>query len=487
MDFQTLSDTVVSNLADTVPNLLFALAILIVGWLLAVVLRAALRKVLGIVKLNDLIEKTTDDAMDIEKLIASAAFWLVMLFVLAAFFSTLNLGSVAEPLEALVTQLLGYVPNVIGAVVLALVAWLAASIARTLITKAVQATQWDKNISREAGMQPISANAGNVLYWLVILLFLPAILSTLKLGGLLDPVRNLVDEILVMLPNIIGATVIGVVGWFVARLLRDLVTNLLAAMSLDSLGGRVGLSADIRLSRVAGLIVFIFVFVPALIAALNALQIDAISTPATEMLSTFMAAIPKIFAAVVILTVAYFLARFISGLVSRLLHGFGADDIPAKMGLGQVAEGGFRISELAGVVASIFIFLFATVEAANQLGFAQIQSLVSSLIELAGQILLGSVILVAGFWLANVAHTGILRLSGESEGATTLADLARLAILGLVLAMGLRAMGIADDIVNLAFALILGAVAVAFALSFGLGGREAAGRQMEHWLKKFRG
>ncbi|MDH3546805.1 MAG: hypothetical protein OEN22_06875, partial [Gammaproteobacteria bacterium] len=62
----------------------------------------------------------------------------------------------------------------------------------------------------------------------------------------------------------------------------------------------------------------------------------------------------------------------------------------------------------------------------------------------------------------------------------------RVAILGLVLAMGLRAMGIADDIVNLAFGIILGAVAVAFAVSFGLGGREAAGKQMEYWLSGLR-
>ena len=48
--------------------------------------------------------------------------------------------------------------------------------------------------------------------------------------------------------------------------------------------------------------------------------------------------------------------------------------------------------------------------------------------------------------------------------------------MGLVLAMGLKAMGIADSIVNLAFGLTLGAVAVAFALSFGLGGQEAVAR-----------
>jgi hypothetical protein len=74
--------------------------------------------------------------------------------------------------------------------------------------------------------------------------------------------------------------------------------------------------------------------------------------------------------------------------------------------------------------------------------------------------------------------------AGESQRG--LARVAHLAILGLVIAMGLRAMGIADDIVNLAFALTFGAVAVAVALSFGLGGREAAGRQMEYWLAKLR-
>ena len=53
--------------------------------------------------------------------------------------------------------------------------------------------------------------------------------------------------------------------------------------------------------------------------------------------------------------------------------------------------------------------------------------------------------------------------------------------------MGLRAMGLANDIVNMAFGMTLGAAAIAFALSFGIGGREAAGKQMEHWLAQLRG
>jgi hypothetical protein len=64
--------------------------------------------------------------------------------------------------------------------------------------------------------------------------------------------------------------------------------------------------------------------------------------------------------------------------------------------------------------------------------------------------------------------------------------MARYAILVLVFAIGLNAMGIADTIVHLAFGLSLGAVAVAVALSFGLGGREAAGKHAEYLLSKFR-
>ena len=202
------------------------------------------------------------------------------------------------------------------------------------------------------------------------------------------------------------------------------------------------------------------------------------------MLGAFMAAIPDIFAAAIILAVAFFLARFISGLLTTILDALGANELPQKMGLKHFAKNGLSVASLVGQVVSIFIILFASIEAANQLGFSQVSGLVTMLIAFGGQVLLGSVILVVGFWLANLAHSAVLRVGGDSTA--TLAGILRVAILGLVLAMGLRAMGIADDIVNLAFGLILGAVAVAFAVSFGLGGREAAGKQMEYWLSSLR-
>jgi uncharacterized protein YacL len=126
--------------------------------------------------------------------------------------------------------------------------------------------------------------------------------------------------------------------------------------------------------------------------------------------------------------------------------------------------------------------LFAISEAANRLGLEQVSVLIAMFIQFGASILLGAVILVIGFWLANVVAKVVQR--GEYNSSRWLANLVRILIMGLVIAMGLKAMGIADSIVNLAFGLTLGSVAVAFALAFGLGGRQPAERLLTDLLDK---
>ena len=484
MNFQAIMESLQGTLSSTVPMLLAALGVLIVGWLIAVVLRAGTRRLLDVLDLNERIRSSTESEVDAESMGATGVFWLTMFLVLIAFLNVLDLEIVSSPLQALVTRVFEYGPSLIAGGVLILIAWVLASVARSLISNGLAKTTLDEKVSREAGMKPISENLGDVVYWLILLLFLPAVLGTLQMEGLLGPVQGMVDKILAMLPNIFGAIIIGLVGWFVAKILRDLVQSLLEAVGFNRLGEKAGLTGNVSLSQLTGLVVFIFVFIPALVGALNTLRIDAISVPATQMLGAFMGAIPDIFAAVIILSIAFVLARFISGLITSILDGLGANQLPEKLGLKAMDGNGFTVSTFVGRIVSFFILLFAAVEAANQLGFGQVSIIVSTFIGFAGQVLLGGIILVIGFWLAGLAHAAVIQVSGKS--ATAMAGLLRAAILGLVFAMGLRAMGIADDIVNLAFGLILGAIAVAFALSFGLGGREAAGKQMEHWLSSLR-
>ena len=482
MYFTVLATSLQSTLGGQLPAIFGALGIIIVGWLAAVLARAAMRRILNLLKVDSRIEDSTGQKVGVESGIAVGVFWLVILITLVAVFDSLHLDRISNPFAQLVTQIIGYAPRLIAGTLLVLLAWLIATLIQAVVNRALSASTLGERLSKEAGMEPMSRTVANVLFWLVILLFVPSILAAFELRGLLEPVQSMLSKLLDMVPNVFGAAVIGFVGWLVAKVLRGLVTNLLAAAGADQMGSQIGLADAVKLSRLAGTIVFILVFVPTLIAALDALKIEAISRPATDMLERLLAAVPNLVAAALILVVTWYVAKFAADLLSRLLAGMGLDTVPERLGIGSAFKGTLKPSGLVRGLALFFAMLFATVEAAHRLEFTQVRDLVAMFIKFGGEVLLGASILVIGFWLANLAHDAISRASER----TGLARLARIAILGLVIAMGLRAMGIADDIVNLAFGLTLGAVAVAFALSFGLGGREAAGRQMEHWLSQLR-
>ena len=483
MNANALWESLQSSLGGHIPQLLGALAIFVLGWLIAVVVRAAVRKSLGFVGVNHRFGQATGTGVDIEGGIALGLFWLVMLFTLVAVFNSLDLAMVSGPLAGLISQLTGYAPRLIAGGVLALVAWLVASLVKAVTQKLLDKTTLDEKLSEHANMSPISESLSGALFWIVILLFMTLILDALGMQSLMAPLSHMVDKTLAMLPNVVAAVVIGGIGWIVATVLRNVVGNLSRTAGVDKLGGNAGLAESVKLSHVIGLLVFVAVFLPSLIAALDALKIEAISGPATAMLNQIMAAVPNIVAAGLILVITWLVASFASKLLAHLLATLGFDTLPTRIGMAHAFET-TSASTFVGRVVMFFAMLFASVEAAAQLGFNQFGSVVTTFIEFGGDVLLGSVILVVGFWLANVAHDAIDRASGANSKG--LARIARFAILALVLAMGLRAMGIADDIVNLAFGLTLGAVAVAVALSFGLGGREAAGKLTDHWLSRFR-
>jgi hypothetical protein len=164
-----------------------------------------------------------------------------------------------------------------------------------------------------------------------------------------------------------------------------------------------------------------------------------------------------------------------------LLANISLNKLPVRVGLESYLSDNFKPRDLVACLMVFFAMLFATVEAAHRLDFVQVEEWVGRFIQFGGDVLLGVAILLVGFWLAGALYRAILR--GAGEDAAGVACIARYVVLGLVLAIGLSAMGISDDIVNMAFVLVFGTVAVV-ALSFGLRGREAAGWQMDYWLSK---
>jgi hypothetical protein len=527
-----------NSLGVYLPSILGGIAILLVGWIVALVAAGATRRALAALGTNQRLGAHTQTSVDFQNIAARIVFWLIMLLALLGMFSVLRVQGVSGPLTTLATTVMMYLPRLLLAIALAAIAWLVATVVRTLVNRTLSRTRVDERLAQGADMKPLSQSMGNVAYWLVLLLFLPAIVGALQIEGLMTPLTGMTSSLLGMLPNIFAAVIIGGVGWLIAKAVRGLVSNLLATTGIDRWSERHPDTRGLKLSDLGGTLAFVMVIVPALIAALDALRIEAISAPLTRMLGIFFDAIPNLLAAAAILILAWFIGRFVASLVERLLSDLGFDRLPGRLGLGHTfrdpdtgatastpttgpdvlmatttmeraaeaqgaftpsdamarppmptpastptdAAGGGTLSAFAGKLALFFIMLFATVEAASMLGFAGINALLQQFIDFGADVLLGLVILAVGWWLADVAGRAIERANPQSR---SLARIVRFAILGLVTAMGLRAMGVADDIVNLAFGLVLGAIAVAVALAFGLGGRDAAGKLANRWADEY--
>lgn len=473
-------DSLSSGAAESLMAWAGALAVLLLGWLVAVVVRAAVGAALSRVRVNTRLATVLGQGFDLERIAALAVFWGILLAVLGIALERLNLSVGQGPIAEMTADFVGFVPRLVAGAALALVAWVIASVVRALTNKVMSASQIDERLSQAAHMSPMGETLGQVLFWIVILLFLPAIFDALGLTALLTPLTTLLNQALGFVPNVFAAAVIAGVGWVVAKILRHLTTQLLQAAGVDRYAASEG---DVRLSALGGLLVFVMVLLPALIASLDALHIVSVAQPASDMLRMVLASLPKVLGAALILGLTWVLGRVVAGLVTGVLSGLGVDGWPSHVGLGH-AFSKTALSQVAGRLVLFFVMLFASAEAATQLGFGQVSDLVGQFVVFGGDVLLGCVILSVGFWLANVAHQAIDRAAGEhSQG---LAGIARAAILALVLAMGLRAMGLANEIVNLAFGLTFGAVAVAVALAFGLGAREAAGELAKDWLNKWR-
>ncbi len=483
-------------LSTYLPRLLGALAILVAGWIIALVAAAVVRGVLRRTSLDNRLAQwifgDRAQTVPVERGAGTITFWLVMLFVLMAVFQALQLTVVTEPLNALLGQVGRFAPKLLGALLLALAAGALALLLRRVVGRGLALARADERLGE--GGAPLSKTLGEAVYWLVWLLFLPAILSTLELTGLLEPVQALLNKALAFLPNLFAAALILLAGWFVATLVRRIVSHLLAAVGADQLGERMGVSRAMgggALSSAVGSVVYVLVLLPVAIAALNALQIEAVTRPASNMLDRLLAAVPAIFAAAIVLVLSWVVGRIVADLVARTLAGVGFDNLFATLGFTRLAAGsateapGKRPSGVAGSLVLVAILAFAAIEAAGLLHFTALQDLLRSSIGLAGHVLLGLAIFGVGLYLANLA-AGVIAASGMVN-ASLLATLARVAILILVGAMALRQMGLANEIINLAFGILLGAVAVAAAIAFGLGGRDAAARQVEEWSRQLKG
>ncbi|MFK7814550.1 MAG: mechanosensitive ion channel [Maribacter sp.] len=370
----------------------------------------------------------------------------------------------------------GFLPTTIAAILILIIGTIIAGFIKRIVIKLIKRTKIDDKL--DSDKMTFSSFIGKLVYLLIMIFVFILALEKLGMTNVLDPVKNLLNNFLSFLPNIVGAGLVGYIGYMLATIVSELVG--LSGDTIQNLVPKLKLPENLDLVSILKKVVFIFIFIPLLITALNILNMSAISEPATEMLSQFFNAIPRILVAVIILILFIVGGKFVSSLVTDLLESLKLNSLLDKMNLNGISEK-TNVSKLIGNIAFFFIVLFGLMTAIEKLEFTKLTEVINSIVGVSGNILFGLVILIIGNWIGGIAH-GSISKNGNNK---FVASIIRVCVLAIFLAMGLKTMGIGDDIINMAFGITLGTVAITIALSFGLGGREAAGKQMERILGKF--
>jgi hypothetical protein len=393
-------------------------------------------------------------------------------------------------------QLMTWGPKILIAALILVATWVVARAVKWMLQKAIDKAPALRKHVTGTPEETVGHQLGVIAKLIIWLVGIMAALQFLGIGQILAPINALTLDIFNFLPRLLGAGLIFFVGLIVARIVKRLVETLLVASNVDGLMARIGIgdtSGTVRtppeavppgaapgatrasLARAAGVLVFALIIIPVAIAALQVLGIEAISGPAIDMLNQILAAIPRVLAAALWIGIAFVAARFLKTIIEAILLPTGFDQAIKSMG---VLPANAAPSRIVASVAMVAIILAASIEAARQLGGDQIAVFLAQVTALGGKVIFGTLIIVAGIFLSNI----IARLVGSGTGEGGYAQtIVRYAIIALFTAIGLTFMGLADAIVMMAFGLILGSAAIACALAFGLGGRDAAARVLERW------
>ena len=393
-------------------------------------------------------------------------------------------------------QAMHWGPKILIAILILVATWFVARAVGWVLKRAIDRSPALKKHVTGTPEETVGHQLGTIAKLIIWLVGIMAALQFLGFARILAPINELVTEIFVFLPRLIGAGLIFFVGLVLSRIVKRLVETVLTAANIDGLLARVGIGSSegtvrtdpaavppgaapgatrASIARAAGVLVFALIIIPFAIAALQVLGIDAISGPATAMLNQILAAIPRVLAAALWIGIAFIAAKFLKTIIEAILPPTGFDDAIRSTGVLPATASPSRI---VANVAMIGIILAASIEAARQLGGDEIAIFLAQVTALGGKVIFGTMIIVAGIFLARIIANLVGSGTGEGGYAQTIV---RYAIIALFTAIGLTFMGLADQIVMMAFGLILGSAAVATALAFGLGGRDAAARVLERW------
>lgn len=379
------------------------------------------------------------------------------------------------------------ITKVVSALIILVITALIAKLVKKILSRGLlRVTALQRNT--DSG-DSLAGSLGSIAALIVWLFGLMAILNLFALTQVVAPIQGLLGGVLGALPKILAAGVVLFIGFVFAKIARELVVTALQAANADrllerfepsasaapsaatteSLGAHYesGKGSSVRISATAGQLVFAVILIVVAIAALQVLDIKSVSQPASNMLALMLNALPHIIGAAIVLVLGVMVARFAGRMLETLLRGMRLDAGVERLGVDSNRLDGCAV---LARVAQIAIVLFFALAATKLLDFPEITQLLNGILVVAGHVAFGAAVIIAGVFIAKL-------VASFATGQT--ATVIRYGTIALFVAIGLRYMGLANSIINLGFgALVVGGAAAA-AIAFGLGGRDAAARQLE--------
>lgn len=299
-----------------------------------------------------------------------------------------------------------------------------------------------------------------------------------------EPISNMMQNLLAFIPNIIGAAIILFVGFFVAKLVRDVTYRSLKTLNIDKWYDKLDIDTEknlttekqTTLSKVLSNVLYGIILIPVITMALEALKIDTLTAPIVTMLNNILVMIPKIFVAIILILIGHYIAKYVGQILTALLNRVGIQRVYSWTHKDSDAKAPrLDLAKIIGNTVRALIMLFITVEALSVLKLEVLNNIGTAIILYIPFLLSGLIIMGLGIFVGSFVENAIKKYSNSQLSA----KIAKYIVIVFAVFMTLEQIKFASTIVNTAFILILGALSIAFAISFGLGGRDFAKKQLD--------
>ena len=365
--------------------------------------------------------------------------------------------------------------GIVRFVVFVALAFVAAKLVSGLVTKLLKLVKLDEKFDKwginEGAVGTSMKFIGKLVYLIVFLSFIPNALEAIGVNSVASPISHFVAVFIEYLPNIIAAVILVYVGILVAQILGQIVSVLLKKTKIDALAKRTDAEAKgvILLSDVLAKIVVSAIVLVTIVAALGVLNIEAISAPAVGIVHSIFNAIPNIILAVVVVAVGTLVASLACGLLYNVLVAVNFDAVAKKV-LPQL-----KISATKTVVNVVkaIIIIFVAAQGIQALNLSIFTMIVAEVLAYLPLVIKAVIILLVAIVGANMLEAVVVKVNPNA------AKIVKAAVYTVAGFMILSQLGIASAIVEKTFVIIISAVAVAFAIAFGLGGKDFAKKMLE--------